>query len=119
MKAVMPSMELIKTTLESMDVSFTDNGSSITAELTVTELNHVAELPSVVTITEEYIASMDAEPAALYYDASEIAFRGKLAAAPSMAEADDLKNRSSWPYVAASMTVFAGISMVALRRRAN
>ncbi len=53
MQAVIPSLESIEETLDSMGITYKENGASVAADVTVDQIHEIAQLPSVWVIFEE------------------------------------------------------------------
>ena len=57
LQAITPSLHIIKDALDSMAISFQDKETTVTAEMTVAQINEIAQLSAVSTIYEEAIFS--------------------------------------------------------------
>lgn len=59
LQAATQSLAEIMASLDGMGVTYRDNGTSISADLSVTQIREMAELPAVAAIFEEYYAVME------------------------------------------------------------
>lgn len=57
--AATPSLVEIRASLEGMGVTYRDNGTSISADLSAAQIREIAELSAVATVFEEYYAIME------------------------------------------------------------
>ena len=55
LEAISPSMEAIKDALGGMNAAYEDNGDSLVAELTATQVNEIAELAAVAVVNEDAV----------------------------------------------------------------
>ncbi len=115
LQAVIPSLETIKETLDGMGITYSDNETSLVADLTVAQIHEIVELAAVSTVFEDAVfTTMDmAEDGALLARSSAPSEESAVA----MESADNDKGTSSYlPVVLIALAVLAA-AMVIYRRR--
>lgn len=102
--AAAPSLADIRASLVGMGVTYTDNGTSISADLSVAQIREMAELPSVASVFEEYYTTME----------DDLLFRGSAPnekTAELAADASEIQSKRNYLWVILLFTAMLALLM--------